>query len=82
VAISFYLSIFFIIRRWDDRDPGIPSSSLWRLEKAGTDRTAGSLEKDMIALKVAHPYIPAWICDNGARIIRADTNPVFRPKAR
>lgn len=78
----FLFKHFFIIRRWDDRDPGIPSSSLWRLVKAGTARKAGSLEKDMIALGVVQPYIPAWIRGNGARIIRADTNPVFRPKAR
>ena len=36
----------------------------------------------MIDLRVAQPYIPAWIRGNGARITRADTNPVFRPKAR
>ena len=78
----FLFKHFLIIRRWDDRDPGIPSSSLWRFVKAGTDRTAGSLEKDMIDLRVAQPYIPAWIRDNGARITRADANPVFRPKAR
>ena len=36
----------------------------------------------MIASGVVQPYIPAWIHGNGARIIRADTNPVFRPKAR